>query len=242
MAIDPHTAKVIAQVVISQITDEEKRQRLIIGIIIAIVIFVFILMIPIFAITSTIDKIKSFFGFGEDGTTTDSSYYSLVEMHDTYAPTLTVGELEYNGTFLMPVQNATVTCEFGSRIHPITGKQSFHTGMDIAGAWHSNITAVEKGKIVWAGVQSGYGNCVEIEHITTSGTTYYTFYGHLARIDVTEGQEIVQGTVIGIQGGDPNRDPNPGYSTGSHLHFEIRMSKNGDFINPREYLYGTKEV
>ena len=61
MAIDPHTAKVIAQVVISQITDEEKRQRLIIGIIIAIVIFVFILMIPIFAITSTIDKIKSFF-------------------------------------------------------------------------------------------------------------------------------------------------------------------------------------
>lgn len=242
MAIDPHTAKVIAQVVISQITDEEKRQRLIIGIIIAIVIFVFILMIPIFAITSTIDKIKSFFGFGEDGTTTDSSYYSLVEMHDTYAPTLTVGELEYNGTFPMPVQNATVTCEFGSRIHPITGKQSFHTGMDIAGAWHSNITAVEKGKIVWAGVQSGYGNCVEIEHITTSGTTYYTFYGHLARIDVTEGQEIVQGTVIGIQGGDPNRDPNPGYSTGSHLHFEIRMSKNGDFINPREYLYGTKEV
>ena len=64
MAIDPHTAKVIAQAVISQITDEEKRQRLIIGIIIVIVIFVFILMIPIFAITSTIDKIKSFFGFG----------------------------------------------------------------------------------------------------------------------------------------------------------------------------------
>ena len=235
MAIDPHTAKVIAQAVISQITDEEKRQRLIIGIIIAIVIFVFILMIPIFAITSTIDKIKSFFGFGEDGTTTDSSYYSLVEMHDTYAPTLTVGELEYNGTFPMPVQNATVTCEFGSRIHPITGKQSFHTGMDIAGAWHSNITAVEKGKIVWAGVQSGYGNCVEIEHITTSGTTYYTFYGHLARIDVTEGQEIVQGTVIGIQGGDPNRDPNPGYSTGSHLHFEIRI--NGETINPQNYVY-----
>lgn len=242
MAIDPHTAKIVAQTVISQITDEEKRQRLIIGIIIAIVIVVFVLMIPIFAITSTIDKIKSFFGFGDDGTTTDSSYYSLVEMHDTYAPTQTVGELEYNGTFPMPVKNATVTCEFGSRIHPVTGKQSFHTGMDIAGAWHSNITAVENGKVVWAGVQNGYGNCVEIEHSTTSGTIYYTFYGHLARIDVVEGQEIVQGTVVGIQGGDPKRDPNPGYSTGSHLHFEIRMSKNGDFINPREYLYGNKEV
>ena len=236
MAVDPHTLKLIAQAVISQITDEEKRQRLIIGIIIAIVIMVFIILIPIFAITSTIDTIKSFFGFGEDGKATDDSYYSLVEMHDTYAPTPQIGELEYNGTFPMPVQNATVTSEFGSRVHPVTGKQSFHTGIDLAGAWHSNITGVEKGSIVFA------GNCVEIKHITESGTTYYTFYAHLARIDVVEGQEVEQGTIIGIQGGDPDRDPNPGYSTGSHLHFEIRMSQNGDFVNPREYLYGEKEV
>jgi len=242
MAIDPHTAKIIAQAVISQITDEEKRQRLIIGIIITIVIIVFILLIPVFAITSTIDKIKSFFGFRDDGTTSDSSYYSLVEMHDTYAPTLTVGELEYNGTFPMPVQGATVTSEFGSRVHPVTGKQSFHTGIDLAGVWHSNITSVNSGNVVWAGVQSGYGNCVEVQHTTESGTVYYTFYAHLARIDVIEGQEIQQGTVVGIQGGDPNRDPNPGYSTGSHLHFEIRMSQSGDFINPREYLFENKEV
>ena len=64
MALDPATAKLIAKVVISQITDEEKRQRLIIGIIIGIVVFTFIIMIPLFALTSTIDKIKSFFGFG----------------------------------------------------------------------------------------------------------------------------------------------------------------------------------
>lgn len=242
MAVDPHTLKIIAQAVISQITDEEKRQRLIIGIIIAIVIMVFIILIPIFAITSTIDTIKSFFGFGEDGKATDDSYYSLVEMHDTYAPTPQIGELEYNGTFPMPVQNATVTCEFGGRIHPITGKKSYHTGMDIAGTWHSNITAVEKGTVVFAGVQRGYGNCVEIQHTSDKGTKYYTFYAHLARIDVNQGQEIEQGTVIGIQGGDPNRDPNPGYSTGSHLHFEIRKSLTGDYINPREYLYGNKEV
>ena len=54
-----------------------------------------------------------------------------------------------------------------------------------------------------------------------------------------EGQEIQQGTVVGIQGGDPNRDPNPVYSTGSHLHFEIRKSQRGDFINLREYLFGS---
>ena len=157
MAVDPHTAKIIAQAVISQITDEEKRQRLVIGIIILIVNVTLIILIPLFAITSTVDKIKSFFGFGDDGKATDSSYYSLVEMHDTYAPTVTVGELEYNGTFPMPVQNATVTSEFGARVHPVTGKQSFHTGIDLAGTWHSNITAVEKGTVVWAGVQRGYG-------------------------------------------------------------------------------------
>ena len=60
-------------------------------IIIAIVIVVFIILIPVFAITSTIDTIKSFFGFGEDGKATDDSYYSLVEMHDTYAPTPQIG-------------------------------------------------------------------------------------------------------------------------------------------------------
>ena len=209
MAIDPHTAKIIAQAVISQITDEEKRQRLVIGIIILIVNVTLIILIPLFAITSTVDKIKSFFGFGDDGKATDSSYYSLVEMHDTYAPTVTVGELEYNGTFPMPVQNATVTSEFGARVHPVTGKQSFHTGIDLAGTWHSNITAVEKGTVVWTGVQRGYGNCVEVQHSTVNGTIYFTFYAHLARIDVMEGQEIQQGTVVGIQGGDPNRDPNP---------------------------------
>lgn len=209
MAVDPHTAKIIAQAVISQITDEEKRQRLVIGIIILIVNVTLIILIPLFAITSTVDKIKSFFGFGDDGKATDSSYYSLVEMHDTYAPTVTVGELEYNGTFPMPVQNATVTSEFGARVHPVTGKQSFHTGIDLAGTWHSNITAVEKGTVVWAGVQRGYGNCVEVQHSTVNCTIYFTFYAHLARIDVMEGQEIQQGTVVGIQGGDPNRDPNP---------------------------------
>ena len=63
------------------------------------------------------------------------------------------------------------------------------------------------GTVIFAGVQNGYGNCVEIQH-NVDGETIYTFYGHLARIDVIEGQDVLQGDVIGLQGGDPNRDPN----------------------------------
>lgn len=209
MALDPATAKLIAKVVISQITDEEKRQKLIIGIIVAIVVFIFILMIPLFALTETIDKIKNFFGVGDNGEITDLDYYSIVEMREKYGGTLEIGELVFNGTMPMPVNDAVVTSEFGARIHPVTGKNSFHTGIDLAGAWHSNIMSVADGKIVFAGVKSGYGNCVQIEHTNAEETNYYTLYAHLARIDVVEGQEIQQGCVIGIQGGDPNKDPNP---------------------------------
>lgn len=69
--------------------------------------------------------------------------------------------------------------------------------------------SINNGKVVFAGVKAGYGNCVEIEHTTTEGKKYYTLYAHLARIDVVNGQEVQKGGVIGIQGGDPNRDPNP---------------------------------
>ena len=206
MAIDPATAKLIAQAVINQITDEEKRQKLIIGIVAGITLIVLLIMLPLFFITETLDNIKSFFGFGEDGQVLDDDYNQIVEMR-AENPYLQIGELTFNGQFPMPVNNAVVTCEFGYRIHPVTHKPSFHTGIDLAGAWHSNIMSILDGTVVFAGVQGGYGNCVEIEHIVAD-ETIYTFYGHLARIDVPEGQEVLQGSVIGLQGGDPNRDAN----------------------------------
>ncbi|MGN0973167.1 MAG: M23 family metallopeptidase [Bacilli bacterium] len=117
------------------------------------------------------------------------------------------------------------------------GKPNFHTGIDLAGAWHTEILSVLDGKVVFAGVLGGYGNCVKIEH-TYKDETIYSLYAHLAEIYVHNGQDVKQGNVIGTQGGDPNKDNNPGSSTGSHLHFEIRKSINGDFQNPRNYLYG----
>lgn len=120
------------------------------------------------------------------------------------------------------------------RLH---GIPSFHTGIDLAGAWHTEILSVLDGKVVFAGVLGGYGNCVKIEH-TYKNETIYSLYAHLAEIYVYDGQEVKQGNVIGTQGGDPVKDKNAGNSTGTHLHFEIRKNESGDFQNPRNYLYG----
>ena len=240
MALDPATAKLIAKVAINTLTDEEKRRKLIIGIVVAIAIFLFIILLPIYILVTPLEALKSYFIADNEGNIIDNSYIAMVDIKEKYnSENAKVGELNYEGgTFPLPVSNPTITSKFGSRVHPITGKHSFHTGLDIAGVWHSDIISVENGTVVFAGVQRGYGNCVEIEHKNKDGETFFTFYAHLARVDVTKGQEVVQGTVIGIQGGDPKRDPNPGSSTGSHLHFEIRMSMSGDYIDPQSYLFG----
>ena len=211
MAIDPATAKLIAKVALNTLTDEDKRRNLIIGIVVAIVIFIMIILIPLFILLSPIEAIKLYFSADENGNIQDSSYTSMVDIKNNYeSKELKAGDLVFSsGTLPLPVENPVVTCEFGSRIHPVTKKQSFHTGMDLAGKWHSNIMAVKDGVVVFAGVQRGYGNCVEIEHKDESGNTFYSFYGHLSRIDVIKGQNVAQGNVIGIQGGDPKKDPNP---------------------------------
>ena len=58
----------------------------------------------------------------------------------------------------------------------LVGKQSFHTGIDLAGEWHTNIMSVLDGKVVSAGVQGAYGNCVKIEHQYKDETIYFISY------------------------------------------------------------------
>lgn len=211
--MDPATAKIVAQAVLSQITDEEKRQRLIIGIIIFVVVFVLILAAPILLITSAWDKVKEFFGWETEEEMKSSPQYSIIcDMKNQSGYTLETietSEMTFNGSLPMPVNGAVVTSEFGTRVHPITKKTSFHTGIDLAGAWHSPIMSVDDGEVVYSGVQTGYGNCIEIKHTTPEGSYYYSFYAHLATKNVSEGQTVQRGTVIATQGGDPKRDPNP---------------------------------
>ena len=135
--------------------------------------------------------------------------------------------------FVEPLKSQyTITSAYGTRVHPTTGEVKKHTGIDLAGTHHAEVVSVADGEVTYAGVQKGFGNSVEIKHIV-NGETIYSFYAHLSRIDVQKGQKVKQSQTIGLEGGDPQTDPNVGNSTGHHLHFELRKASGyGNDIDP----------
>ena len=75
-----------------------------------------------------------------------------------------------------------------------------------------------------------------MKHIV-NGETIYSFYAHLSEIRVKVGDKVTQGQVIALEGGDPSTDPNPGDSTGHHLHFEIRTKSGyGNDVDPTQFI------
>ena len=126
--------------------------------------------------------------------------------------------------------HGTITSGYGMRNAPYKG---MHTGIDISGIHHDNVRSVANGTVTFSGSQNGYGYCIEIKH-----DNYYSFYAHLSKIKVKVGDQVAKGSIIGIEGGDPRTDPNPGNSTGHHLHFEIRTNSGyGHSINPTPYIW-----
>ncbi|MFC1637707.1 murein hydrolase activator EnvC family protein, partial [Candidatus Margulisiibacteriota bacterium] len=116
-----------------------------------------------------------------------------------------------------------MTSRFGYRRHPIWGGRHFHTGIDMAGKFGTAIKAADSGEVIFAGWWDGYGKAVVIDH----GRKTTTVYAHLSRIYKTVGAVVAKGQVIGLTG-------NTGYSTGPHLHFEVR--KNGKPVDPMKFL------
>jgi murein DD-endopeptidase MepM/ murein hydrolase activator NlpD len=123
---------------------------------------------------------------------------------------------------LWPV-NGRLGDGYGQRMDPFSGEGAMHTGIDITAPIGTPVKAAADGIVVSASWNYGYGRCVIIEH----GNNYQTLYGHLSRIDVIEGQEIRQGAVLGLVG-------NSGHSTGSHLHYEVRIGSTP--VNPYRFL------
>lgn len=136
------------------------------------------------------------------------------------------GAVVGTGQFSWPVPSCTyLTSRFGLRVHPITGVTKSHTGVDIGAASGATIVAADGGTVVLAGVNSGYGNCVMIDH----GNGYKTLYGHMSSIAVTNGQTVSKGETIGYVG-------STGVSTGPHCHYEVW--KDGSRIDPEQFYSG----
>ena len=125
----------------------------------------------------------------------------------------------------LPVPDTLVrfTSGFGTRSDPFRGRSAMHAGIDLAGPVGTPIYATADGVVAHAGNKGAYGNLVEIEH----GAGITTRYGHLSQLNVAPGARIRRGQVIGRMG-------STGRSTGSHLHYEVRL--DGRAINPLPFF------
>lgn len=128
-----------------------------------------------------------------------------------------------------PTGSPMLTSSYGYRRDPFNGHAAFHAGLDFPGRYGQPINAAADGKVSYVGQRQGYGNVVEVEH----GNGIMTRYAHLSGFASRVGQKIARGDTIGRMG-------STGRSTGTHLHFEVRL--NGQAVNPRPFLEARKDV
>ena len=130
----------------------------------------------------------------------------------------------FSGRFAWPTPGYTrVTSAYGMRMHPILHQMRMHTGIDIGAPSGAAIHAVDDGTVIYTGALGAYGNVVVIDH----GDGISSMYAHQSKILARENQNVKKGDLIGRVG-------STGWSTGAHLHFEVR--KNGNPVNPWNYL------
>ncbi len=116
-----------------------------------------------------------------------------------------------------------VSSKFGPRISPFTGRRQRHTGIDIAAARGTPVLAPADGVVTYSGKLAGYGRAIVVDH----GFGIKTFYGHNHQNKVKKGQRVARGQVIAAVGSS-------GYSTGSHLHYEVLVKDTP--VNPLKYI------
>ena len=128
-----------------------------------------------------------------------------------------------SGNMAMPI-SGPVTSPFGWRRHPIFGVRKFHTGVDLAGPNHAAVRAADSGNVLYTGWYGGYGKVVILSH----GKGMATLYAHMSKTNVAVDQNVAKGDIVGYEG-------TTGFSTGPHLHFEVRV--NGKPNNPIAFLH-----
>lgn len=120
---------------------------------------------------------------------------------------------------ILQTGTARLTSSFGLRRDPLLGGWRNHSGVDLAASYGTPVLASGNGIVSRAGWQGGYGLLVSVDH----GNGMQTRYGHLARLNVIEGQRVNKGDLVGFVG-------STGRSTGPHLHYEVR--ENGYAVDP----------
>lgn len=126
--------------------------------------------------------------------------------------------------FVKPVKGYAINSPFGTRKLSAETRARAHKGVDVAAPRGTSVFATAEGRVARTGYDAGgYGNFIEVLH--PNGMT--SLYGHLSRIDVARGAEVVADQRIGLVG-------STGYSTGPHLHFEIR--RGGVQVNPTKVV------
>ncbi len=128
-----------------------------------------------------------------------------------------------------PANVMMLSSSYGYRHDPFTGASAMHSGLDFPGPLGTPILAAAPGKVVFVGQRSGYGNVVEVDH----GQGILTRYAHLSGFTAKVGTQVAAGEQIAKMG-------STGRSTGSHLHFEVRL--NGVAVNPRRFLEAKADV
>lgn len=124
---------------------------------------------------------------------------------------------------------ARISSTFGNRKDPFTGGRAFHAGLDFPAPKGTTVLSAGYGKVTFVGEKSGYGNLVEVTHLTG----LVTRYGHLSAFLVKQGQIVNTGTPIAKVG-------STGRSTGPHLHFEVRSKDVA--VDPGKYLAAGKRL
>ena len=122
-----------------------------------------------------------------------------------------------------PVKGLRLSSGFGMRKHPVTGKNRMHKGLDFAGPSGTPVMAAAAGRVIYAARKGSYGNLIELDH----GNGVTTRYAHLRDIEVSKGDTVEMGELIGTVG-------STGASTGPHLHWEVRVFERAK--NPQLFL------
>jgi len=176
---------------------------------------------------NTIQKTNDTQGAGQQRGIVDAKFKAL---HSSWGNTRSSSALLQNKRpvsvsipSIDPVTKVDISSYYGYRTDPFKGRRKNHKGLDIRGPVGTPIYATADGFVKTAKWFSSYGRYIELDH----GNAIHTRYGHMSKLNVSANQYVKKGDVIGFMG-------STGRSTGSHLHYEVRIA--GEPANPLSFM------